>query len=90
MKILKTLQRERDGLITAVEEHSFQTVIMGLIGGATTVAGPVLGAVFLGLASEILLVKLRYYYMLGLTLIIIVLLMPARLVGLARRPTPRR
>jgi ABC-type branched-subunit amino acid transport system permease subunit len=35
-------------------------------------------------------VKFRYYYMLGLTLIIIVLLLPAGLVGLARRPTPRR
>jgi len=83
------LQRERDGLITAVEEHSFQTVITALIGGATTVAGPVLGAVFLGLASETLLVKFRYYDMLGLTMIIIVLLFPAGLVGLARRPTPR-
>ena len=44
---------------------SFQTVIMALLGGATTVAGRSLGAVFLGLLSEILLVKFRYLYMLA-------------------------
>ena len=40
--------------------------------------GPVLGAVFLGLAAEILLVKFRYLYMLGLglALIVVVLLCP--------------
>ena len=30
---------------------SFQTVIMALVGGATTVIGPIVGAVFIGLAS---------------------------------------
>ncbi|HUG35318.1 MAG TPA: branched-chain amino acid ABC transporter permease, partial [Candidatus Limnocylindrales bacterium] len=71
---------------------SFQTVIMALVGGATTVAGPILGAVFLGLASEILLVKFRYYYMLGLgfTLIVVVLLVPSGLAGLTRRAGSRR
>ena len=34
---------------------SFQTVIMALIVGATTIAGPVVGAAFLGLASELFL-----------------------------------
>ncbi|MBI4587655.1 MAG: branched-chain amino acid ABC transporter permease [Candidatus Rokubacteria bacterium] len=76
---------------------SFQTVIMALLGGATTVAGPVVGAVFLGLASEILLLKFRYLYMfgLGLTLILVVLALPSGLVGLATRlraapsPLPR-
>src|SRR3970282_3006043 len=33
---------------------SFQTVIMALLGGATTVAGPIMGAVFIGLASATL------------------------------------
>ena len=69
---------------------SFQTVIMALLGGPVTVAGPVLGAAFLGLLSEILLVKFRYLYMLslGLVLIVVVLALPRGLAGLvhARRP----
>jgi branched-chain amino acid transport system permease protein len=66
---------------------SFQTVIMALLGGATTVVGPVLGAVFLGLLSETLLLKFRYFYMLslGLVLIAVVLLLPAGLAGLLRQ-----
>jgi len=67
---------------------SFQTVIMALLGGATTVIGPVLGAVFLGLLSETLLLQFRYLYMLslGLVLIAVVRLLPAGLSGLLRRP----
>ena len=66
---------------------SFQTVIMALLGGAATVAGPIVGAVFLGLASEILLLKFRYFYMLGLglTLIVVVLALPSGLSGLGRQ-----
>jgi branched-chain amino acid transport system permease protein len=66
---------------------SFQTVIMALLGGAGTVVGPVLGAVFLGLLSEALLLRFRYFYMLslGLVLILVVLLLPAGLAGLLRR-----
>ena len=69
---------------------SFQTVIMALLGGATTVIGPVLGAVFLGLLSETLLLKFRYFYMLslGLVLIVVVLLLPRGLAGLLRRRSP--
>lgn len=69
---------------------SFQTVIMALLGGPATVAGPILGAVFLGLLSEILLVKFRYLYMLtlGLVLIVVVLGLPGGLAGLARRRRP--
>jgi branched-chain amino acid transport system permease protein len=69
---------------------SFQAVIMALVGGATTVVGPVVGAVFLGLASELFLLRFRYVYMLalGLTLIAAVLLFPSGLAGL-RRPSPR-
>lgn len=65
---------------------SFQTVIMALLGGPVTVAGPVLGAAFLGLLSEILLVKFRYLYMLslGLVLIVVVLALPRGLAGLVR------
>jgi branched-chain amino acid transport system permease protein len=66
---------------------SFQTVIMALLGGATTVVGPILGAVFIGLASELLLLRFRYVYMLGLgvALIVVTLALPAGLVGLGRR-----
>jgi branched-chain amino acid transport system permease protein len=66
---------------------SFQTVIMALLGGATTVIGPVLGAVFLGVLSETLLLKFRYFYMLslGLVLIAVVLVLPAGLAGVLRR-----
>jgi len=66
---------------------SFQTVIMALLGGATTVVGPVLGAVFLGLLSETLLLKFRYFFMLslGLVLIVVVLLLPTGLAGLLRK-----
>jgi branched-chain amino acid transport system permease protein len=69
---------------------SFQTVIMALLGGTGHVAGPALGAVFLGLLSEILLLKFRYFYMLGLgvMLIVVVLLLPTGLAGL-RRGGPR-
>jgi branched-chain amino acid transport system permease protein len=70
---------------------SFQTVIMALLGGATTVAGPIVGAVFIGLASEFLLLRFRYVYMLGLgvALIVVTLVLPAGLVGLGGRLRPR-
>lgn len=71
---------------------SFQTVIMALLGGPATVLGPVIGAVFLGLASEILLVRFRYYYLLalGLTLIAVVLVLPNGLAGAFTRAPRRR
>ena len=70
---------------------SFQTVIMALIGGATTIAGPVVGAAFLGLASELFLHRFRYFYMLalGLTLVVIVVLFPKGLAVLWSRRAPR-
>ena len=71
---------------------SFQTVIMALLGGPATVLGPVIGAVFVGLASEILLVRFRYYYLLalGLTLIAVVLVLPNGLAGAFTRAARRR
>ena len=71
---------------------SFQTVIMALVGGATSVAGPVVGAVFFGLASELFLHRFRYVYMLalGLTLIVVVLLFPSGLAGFWRRGSGAR
>ena len=72
---------------------SFQTVIMALVGGATSAIGPVLGAAFIGLASELLLLQFRYVYMLalGLTLIAAVLFFPEGLassLGRWRRGRP--
>ncbi len=66
---------------------SFQTVIMALVGGAATVTGPVVGAVFLGLMSELFLLKFRYLYMLalGLTLITVVVAFPSGLASLGAR-----
>lgn len=63
---------------------SFQTVIMALLGGVGSVMGPIVGAVFLGLASELLLLNFRYVYLLGLglTLIVVVLILPSGLTGL--------
>jgi branched-chain amino acid transport system permease protein len=71
---------------------SFQTVIMALVGGATSVAGPVLGAAFIGLASELLLLQFRYVYMLalGLTLIAVVLFFPQGLAAGLQRLRGRR
>ena len=72
---------------------SFQTVIMALVGGATTVVGPALGAAFLGLVSELFLLRFRYAYMLalGLTLIAVVVAFPSGLAGIGRRaPRERR
>ena len=71
---------------------SFQTVVMALLGGATTAVGPIVGAVFIGLASEILLLKFRYVYMLGLgvTLIVVVLALPDGLASLGRRASASR
>ena len=69
---------------------SFQTVIMALLGGTGTVLGPAAGAVFLGLASEVLLVRFRYVYLLvlGVVLIAVVLVLPSGLGGLLARRRP--
>jgi branched-chain amino acid transport system permease protein len=71
---------------------SFQVVIMALLGGAASAWGPVVGAVFVGVASEVLLLKFRYLYMLGLglVLIVVVLVLPDGLAGLARTRGSRR
>lgn len=63
---------------------SFQTIMMALIGGVGNLYGPIVGAVFLGLLSEVLLIRVPYYFMimLGTILIIIILFIPSGLTGL--------
>lgn len=63
---------------------SFQTIMMALIGGVGNLYGPIVGAVFLGLLSEVLLIRVPYYFMimLGTILIIIILFIPGGLTCL--------
>ncbi|HEY7676195.1 MAG TPA: aldehyde dehydrogenase family protein, partial [Candidatus Methylomirabilis sp.] len=62
---------------------SFQVIIMALLGGTGRPAGPVIGAVFLGLISELFLLQFRYIYMmvLGAVLIVTVLGLPHGITG---------
>jgi aldehyde dehydrogenase (NAD+) len=62
---------------------SFQVIIMALLGGAGRPAGPVIGALFLGLLSELFLIQFRYVYMivLGAVLIVTVLGLPHGIMG---------
>jgi branched-subunit amino acid ABC-type transport system permease component len=65
---------------------SFLTVIMALLGGATSVWGPMLGAIPLVLISDYLLVTVPNYFsvVLGLVLLGIVFFIPDGLIGLLR------
>ncbi|MFQ5946556.1 MAG: branched-chain amino acid ABC transporter permease, partial [Anaerolineae bacterium] len=62
---------------------SFQAVIMALLGGTRRPAGPVIGALFLGVISELFLLQFRYVYMmiLGAVLILTVLALPHGITG---------
>ena len=62
---------------------SFQVIIMALLGGVGRPAGPVVGALFLGLLSELFLIQFRYVYMivLGVVLIVTVLGLPHGIMG---------
>src|SRR4029453_14600028 len=62
----------------------FLTVIMALLGGATSVWGPMLGVVPLVLISDFLSVTMPSYFsvVLGLVLLGIVFLIPNGLIGL--------
>ena len=62
---------------------SFQVIIMALLGGVARPAGPVVGALFLGLLSELFVIQFRYVYMivLGAVLIVTVLGLPHGIMG---------
>lgn len=66
---------------------NFTPVLMALFGGVGNIFGPILGASVLTLASEVLLSRFPYYYMLlyGIIFIVIISFLPDGLVGLTRR-----
>jgi branched-chain amino acid transport system permease protein len=79
---------------TYIEPHGvfnafigFQTVLIALIGGATTLWGPLVAAIVFSLLSETLRLQLPQVYMLalGLLLIVCVLFLPNGLVSLRWR-----
>ena len=71
---------------------TFQMVVMALLGGLGTPFGPVLGAMFLTLASEYLGTRFVYYYLIFIGAIIVALSLfaPAGLSGLAQLARRRR
>ncbi len=76
--------------INAAESFSIaitlQMVVMTLLGGLGTPFGPILGAAFLTLVSEVLGTRFVYHYLIGIGLIIVAisLFMPSGLAGAAR------
>ena len=76
-----------DATIAFNPNTSFLTVIMALLGGATSVWGPMLGVVPLVLISDYLSVTVPNYFsvVLGLVLLGIAFLIPDGLIGLLRR-----
>jgi branched-chain amino acid transport system permease protein len=66
---------------------NFTPVLMALFGGVGKIFGPILGAGVLTLASEILLSRFPYYYMLlyGIIFIVIISFLPDGLVGFLRK-----
>jgi branched-chain amino acid transport system permease protein len=75
-----------DATIAFNPNTSFLTVIMALLGGATSVWGPMLGVVPLVLISDYLSVTVPNYFsvVLGLVLLGIVVFIPDGLIGLLR------
>ncbi|MEW6689935.1 MAG: branched-chain amino acid ABC transporter permease [Pseudomonadota bacterium] len=65
----------------------FQTVLMAMLGGAQTLIGPVISAVFFSLASEFLRLRFPYVFLilLGLLLIALILYLPGGLASLFTR-----
>ena len=75
-----------DATVAFNPNTSFLTVIMALLGGATSVWGPMLGVIPLVLISDYLSVTVPNYFsvVLGLVLLAIVFLVPGGLIGLLR------
>jgi branched-chain amino acid transport system permease protein len=72
---------------------TLQLVVMALLGGLGTPFGPVLGAAFLTLCSEVLGTRFVYHYLIaiGVIIVLISLYMPSGLAGALRwRPRAER
>lgn len=71
---------------------TFQMVVMALLGGLGTPFGPVLGAAFLTLASELLGTRFVYHYLIAIGVIIVAisLFLPTGLAGLPQLWRGRR
>ena len=71
---------------------TFQMVVMALLGGLGTPFGPLLGAGFLTLVSEVLGTRFVYHYLIAIGIIIVAvsLFMPSGLAGMARLISGRR
>ena len=71
---------------------TFQMVVMVLLGGLGTAFGPLLGAAFLTLLSELLGTRFVYHYMIAMGIIIalIPLFVPSGLIGLVKFSRPRQ
>ncbi len=69
-----------------------QTVLIAMVGGATSLGGPLLAAIVFSLLAEFLRLQFPYVYLvlLGLLLIVAVLYLPRGLAGLwsGRAPAP--
>jgi branched-chain amino acid transport system permease protein len=70
----------------------FQTVLIAMVGGASTLGGPLASAVVFSLFTEFLRLRFPYAYLLvlGTLLIVLVLYLPGGLASLVarRRLTP--
>jgi branched-chain amino acid transport system permease protein len=71
---------------------TFQMVVMALLGGLGTPLGPILGAAFLTLVSEVLGTRFVYHYLIAIGAIVvgISLFLPAGLAGIVRQVRARR
>jgi branched-chain amino acid transport system permease protein len=69
----------------------FQTVLIAMVGGASTLTGPIVSAVFFSLLTEFLRLRFPYAYLivLGTLLIALVLYLPGGLASLFARRRPR-
>ncbi|HLI13891.1 MAG TPA: branched-chain amino acid ABC transporter permease [Alphaproteobacteria bacterium] len=86
--------------LTYLEPHSafglgyaVNSIAMPLIGGTTSWLGPVIGALLLGTAQQVATVTIASEWNLlivGVLLILFVTIAPEGIVGLLRRPAPRR
>lgn len=70
---------------------SFQMAIMALFGGIGTVFGPLIGATFLGVVSDVLWARFPYLHLIiqGIIMILIVLFLPKGMMDIVTRLTRR-